>query len=154
MIIHEEGPTWVFRNFFHAKASEAMPSNVQGSKKWMLISNFSAWFLMASILAALKRSWSSNSYTMMAEWSTSFLQIWWSRDLMCCTFASSSWYLFCKISTNELWSGKTSSLCSASTWHRLYVIRILLKNYVHAPLVFLTAFLKSSAVFIANSTKS
>ena len=154
MIIHEESPTWVFKNLFHAKASEAIPSNAQGSKKWMFISNFASWFFMASILAALKWSWSSNRCTLMAEWSTSSLKIWSSRALMCCIFASSSWYLFYKISTNELWSGKTSSLFSASTWHQLYVIRSLLKNSVHAPLVFLIAFLKSSAVYIANSTKS
>ena len=118
-IIHEEGPAWAFRNFFQAKASEAMPSNSEGSKKRMFISNFVAWFLMASILVALKWSWSSNSYTLTAEWSTSFLKIWSSRALMCCIFPSSSWYLFCKISTNKLWSRKTSVLYSASTWHRL-----------------------------------
>ena len=119
MIIHEEGPTWVSRNFFHTKASEAIPSNAQGSKNWMFISSFAAWFFMASILAAIKRSWSSNNCTLMAEWSTSLLKIWSSRALICCNFASSSSYLFYNISTNELWSEKTSSLCSASTWHQL-----------------------------------
>ena len=106
--IHEEGPAWTFRNFFQAKASEVRPSNLEGSKKRILISNFAAWFLMASILAALKWRWSSNSYTLTAKWSTSFLKVWSSRDLMCYIFLSSSWYLFCKISTNKLWSRKES----------------------------------------------
>ena len=74
-VLYEEGPTWVSRNFFHTKASAAMPSKEQGSKNWMFISKFAAWFFMASILAALKRSWSSNNWILMAEWSTSLLKI-------------------------------------------------------------------------------
>ena len=119
MIIHEEGPTWVSRNFFHTKASKAIPSNAQGSKNWMFISNFAAWFFMASILAALKQSWSSNNWTLIAEWSTPLLNIWSSRAFICYILASSSWYHFCNISTKESLSGKASSLCLASIWHRL-----------------------------------
>ena len=58
-VLYEEGPALVSKNFLHAEASAIMPSNVQGSKNWILISNFAAWFLMASILARLNRSWSS-----------------------------------------------------------------------------------------------
>ena len=55
-ILYEEGPAWISRNFFHAAASTARPSKVHGSRNWMLISNLSTWFLMASILAGLNRS--------------------------------------------------------------------------------------------------
>ena len=74
-ILYEEGPTWASRNFFHVEASETMPSNAQGSKNWILISNLAAWFFMASILAALNWSWSSRSCTLIAEWSTLLLKI-------------------------------------------------------------------------------
>ena len=117
--VHEEGPAWLFRNFFHAEASKGILSNSEGSKNRIFISNFAVWFLMDSILAALRRNWSFNNCTLTAEWSTSFLRFCSSKALMCCILLSSSWYLFCKISTNRLWSEKTSILCSTSTWHRL-----------------------------------
>ena len=119
LILHEEGPAWLSRNFFQAAASLAMPSKAQGSKNWIFISNFSAWFLMASTLDVLNRSWSSRSCTLTARWATWLLKIRSSRALISCTLASSSWNLFYNSSTKALWFGKASSLSSASIWHRL-----------------------------------
>ena len=110
-IPYEEGPAWISRNFFHAVVSLAMPSKVLGSKNWIFISNFSAWFLIASILAGLKRSWSSKNCTLTARWPTSFFKTRSSMALICCVLASASWYLLCNISMKVSWSGNSSSLC-------------------------------------------
>ena len=138
LIPHEEGPTWVSKNFLHADASAAIPSKAQGSKNWILISNLATWFLMASILAGLNWSWSSKNCTLTAGWPTSFFKTRSSMALICCVLAFASWYLLCNIPINVSWSGNSSSLCSASVWHRLYVLRSLLKYSKHAPFVLLT----------------
>ena len=118
-ILHVEGPTWASRNFLHAAASEARPSNELGSKNWMFISNFSTWFFMASTLAVFNRTWSSKRCTLLVVWPISFLRIWSSMVLTFWILASSSCCPFYNISTNESWSGNSYSLCSASTWHWL-----------------------------------
>ena len=118
-IAHEEGPAWLSRNFFHAAASLARSSKELGSKNWIFISNFSAFFLMASTLAAFSLTYSFRSCTQTAVWPISIFKVCSSMALMHCTLASSSCCLFCKISINESWSGNSYSLCSASAWHRL-----------------------------------
>ena len=79
-VLYEEGPAWFSRNFFHAAASAARPSKVHSSRNWMLISNLSTWFLMASILARLNRSWSSRTCMLTDAWPTSFLSTMASMD--------------------------------------------------------------------------
>ena len=143
-VLYEEGPAWLSRNFFHAAASVARPSKAHGSRNWTFMSNFSTWFLMASILAGLSRSWSSKNCRLMATWLISFFSTWSSMAFTCCVLASASWYLCCNISRKASWSGNPSSLCSAFVWRRLYVFRSLLKYSEHAPCVFFTAFLNSS----------
>ena len=116
---HEEGPTWLSKYFFHAVASLSSSSNEVGSKNWILISNFSAFFLMVSTLVVFSLTCSSRSCTQTAVWPISVFRVCSSMALMPCTLASSSCCLFYKISMNKSWSGNSCSLCSASTWHRL-----------------------------------
>ena len=84
LVLYEKGPAWFSSNFFHTAASVARPSNAHGSRNWMLISNFSTWFLMASILARLNRSWSSRICMLTAAWPTSFFSTTASMDWICC----------------------------------------------------------------------
>ena len=83
-VLYEEGPAWFSRNFFHAAASAARPSNEVGSKNWMFSSNFSAWFLMVSTLAVFNHTWYSKSCTLTVVWPISFLRTWSLMALMCC----------------------------------------------------------------------
>ena len=120
----------------------------------MLIWYFAAWFVTTSILARFKHSWYSSEWMLNAAWVTAFFRIFSSRSLTCWIFCSSSWYLLCSSSMNNSCSGIASSLCSVVTWHMLYVTSTPLQYSVQAPLVFLTVFLNSSAVFIAKGNSS
>ena len=116
---HLEGPAWSSKNFLHATASAASPSNEWGSKNCIFSSNLSAWFRIASILALFRCTCSSKSWILMAACAISFFRISSSRALIHWTLASSSYCLVCNIPTIVSWSGNSCSLCSASTWQRL-----------------------------------
>ena len=55
-ILYEEGPSCSLMNFFHAWASAAIPSNLEGLRKHIFFSYLAAWFLTPSILAGLRHS--------------------------------------------------------------------------------------------------
>ena len=103
--LYEEGPAWAFMNFFHAWASAAMPSKLEGSRKWIFISYLAFWFLTTPILARLRCSCSSSKWILTATWATAFFIICSYRSLTCWISYLSSWYLLCRCSMNSSCSG-------------------------------------------------
>ena len=141
----------MFMNLFHALASTAMLSNPEGSRNQMLISCLTACVSTPSILAEIKRIWSSNKCILAVACDTSFLI---SKSLACWISRSSLLYFPVNVlkTVHVQEAPRIFSQQKSEMGYRSGVLSCKIQNKQF--FVFFTIFLNSSTILLVNSINS